>query len=314
MPTSNHFFLLREEELTLSNRILQEVANARTARVICGQGSCPARTFALMPSLMNLAVQEHTQAVLDIMPRIRKNTWWSSNRHLHVLLVKFANSQSFLVRDKIYALLGMSEDACNPEIFYPCYLKSEEEVIQDTAAFLLFGEFLGGYYPMPDLRLSDLRLPITQLAGKVLAWTLEQLEASAPRWRSVKQTVRLLARHLNERRSDPAEVLMTVAKKYGEAGKVGDLLSDGDTELFFYVMRGLPWRLCVTMVRRQAGSVVSLGHYVLIRYSTTRPSRELIESGDDGWDLGKSPPLPSNHQAKLGHISEVLPRPIEANH
>ncbi|KAK3292342.1 heterokaryon incompatibility protein-domain-containing protein [Chaetomium fimeti] len=286
--------------------ILQEVANARTARVLCGRGSCPARTFALMPSLMKLAVNEHTQAVLDIMPRIRQNTWWSSNRHLHVLLAKFADSQSFLVRDRIYALLGMSEDACNPETFYPCYQKSEEEVIRDTASFLLFRGSLGKYDPMPHLRLSDLCLPITQLAGNVLIWTLEQLEASEPRWASGRETATLLARHLNERRFEPADVLMMVAKKYGEAKRVNDILLDGDTELFFHVVVSIPWRLCVTMVRRQAGPVVSLGHYVLVRYSITPPPREFMESGEDwspqGWR--------STHQAIPEYTPEASPIPI----
>lgn len=133
-----------------------------------------------MPSLMKLVVPKHTQAVLDIMPRIRQNTWWSSNRNLHVLLVKFADSQSSLARDKIYALLGMSDDACNPETFYPCYLKSDEQVIRDTARFLLCREVLGSHIPMPDLQLSDLWLPITQLAGKVLIWALERSADETP--------------------------------------------------------------------------------------------------------------------------------------
>ena len=294
--------IIEKQELTVSDRILQEVANARTARVLCGKGSCPARTFALMPSLMQLAVRKHTQAVLDIMPRIRRNTWWSSGRNLHTLLVKFANSQSTLERDKIYALLGMSEDASNSETFYPCYLKSEEEVIRDTATFLLCGEVPTRPFLMPDLRLSDLCLPIAQLAGRVLVWVLDQLGAWANRQRGrllaeetaeetaeesvllVGATATLLARHLNKGRFEAVDVLMIVAKKYGEAKHVADILSDGDARLFFHV-DGSPWRLCVTIVDprlKAARPVVYLGDFLSIESSMNRPPKKFIERGHSG--------------------------------
>jgi hypothetical protein len=258
-----------------------------------------------MPSLMKLDVEEHTQAVLDIMPRIRQNTWWSSNRNLHVLLIKFADSQSFLVRDKIYALLGMSEDACSPERFYPCYLKSEEEVIRDTATFLLCGEVPDRPLPMPDLRLSDLCLPITQLAGKVLVWALEQNKTSTTRWGSgneMQVTATLIARHLNKGRFEATDVLMMVAKKYGEAKRIADILSSGDTELFFHVSVGFPWRLCVTIVGPQleeAGPVNSLGYFVLINCSTRRPAKTCIEKGDDSLDFEKRRPLLEDFDVRI---------------
>ena len=255
-----------------------------------------------MPSLMNVDVEEHTQAVLDIMPRIRQNTWWSSNRNLHVLLIKFAHSQSFLVRDRIYALLGMSEDACNPETFYPCYLKSEKEVIEDTATFLLFGEVPDRPVPMPYLRQSDLWLPITRLAGTILIWALEQAKASTAKWGSaigVEVTATLIARHLNKGRFEATDVLMMVAQRYGEAKRIADILSNGDTELFFHVTVGFPWRLCVTIVGQQleeeeAALAAIFGDFVLIRCSTRRPPTTCIERGDDSLDLGRRRPLPEN--------------------
>ncbi|KAH6651851.1 heterokaryon incompatibility protein-domain-containing protein, partial [Truncatella angustata] len=116
--------------------ILQEVAKARTAKILCGIFSCPARTFAQMPSLMGLKITEHTQAVLDIMSRTRKNSWWSRKRYLHFLLIKFEKSHASVVRDKVYASLGMSEDVGNPERFYPCYQKTDNQVFRDTVCFL----------------------------------------------------------------------------------------------------------------------------------------------------------------------------------
>lgn len=154
--------------------ILQEVTKARSARVMSGSLSCPARTFALMPSLMGLDVDQHTQAVLDIMPRLRTTTWWLSNRRLHTLLTKFADSQASQGRDKVYALLGMSEDACDPKIFYPCYRISNDEVIRDTLSFLLFKKILDSSYLFPVLNIAELSLPIIQLVGKTLEWTLSE--------------------------------------------------------------------------------------------------------------------------------------------
>ncbi len=57
------------------------------------------------------------------MPRFRRNAWWTSERHIHILLNKFAESKATNPRDKVYALLGMSEDAHDSERFYPCYEK-----------------------------------------------------------------------------------------------------------------------------------------------------------------------------------------------
>jgi hypothetical protein len=243
---------------------------------------------------MKLAVQEHTQAVLDIMPRIRRNSWWSSNRNLHVLLVKFANSQSFLARDKIYALLGMSEDACDPEIFYPCYLKSEGEVIRGTASFLLFGEFRR--FPMPDLQLAHLSIPIAQLAAKVLIWAVDQQSSWALGQRSGssgEDTAALMARQLNKGRYGAPDVLMVLAKTYGGSKTVAGILSGGDIELFWHVELGVPWHLHITVVDPQVGPrhLTSLGQFVVIRSSPRCPPSGCLERGDDSftssWDSHK---------------------------
>ncbi|KAI5467693.1 heterokaryon incompatibility protein-domain-containing protein [Mariannaea sp. PMI_226] len=199
--------------------ILQEVAMARKARILCGPHSCPARTFALMPFLMGLEVDEHAQSVLDIMPRFRDNTWWSSSRCLHDLLVKFSRSEATEKRDKIYALLGMSEDAHDSARFYPSYQKTEKEVYRDTASFLIFGEVLGhNHFNFPDFTLQELCLPIIQLAEKTLSSILGQEDMGGP---PALRTVRRLMLPLNEGKLKMSDILLSLAKKQEEMIKAG---------------------------------------------------------------------------------------------
>ncbi|KAH7374686.1 heterokaryon incompatibility protein-domain-containing protein [Plectosphaerella cucumerina] len=120
--------------------VLQEVASARAASVLCGSRSISAAIFALMPSFLGLKVDSHIQAVLDILPgHSRQESWWNKRRDLHFLLKKFASSETSEPRDKIYALLGMSSDASDVNVFRPNYDISFEEVLRHTLIFLLFG-------------------------------------------------------------------------------------------------------------------------------------------------------------------------------
>jgi hypothetical protein len=148
--------------------VLQEVAMARSARILCGPSSCPARTFSLMPSFFEVLTTEHSQAVLDLMPRIRSNSWWASDRTLHNLLVKFQHSQATDPRDMIYALLSMSADARDPTRFYPSYEIGGDRVYVNTMCFLIFGRWHGPrFWQPPRIQFADLSLP--------LAGTIEKL-------------------------------------------------------------------------------------------------------------------------------------------
>jgi len=119
--------------------ILQEIANARVATIHCGTKSVSARIFAQFPSIIGLEPNSHCQAVLDIMPGLsRKESWWGQDRNLHNLLMKFRKSEATDQRDVIYALLGISLDACQSDILIPDYTKSLHEVVWDTTSFLLF--------------------------------------------------------------------------------------------------------------------------------------------------------------------------------
>ncbi|PMD45987.1 HET-domain-containing protein, partial [Hyaloscypha variabilis F] len=118
--------------------ILQEIANARVATIHCGECSVSARTFAQVPSIIGFQPDTHSQAVLDIMPGpSRKESWWGQNRNLLNLLIKFRGSKATDDRDMIYALLGISLDACQSDVLFPDYKKSLQQVIQDATSFLL---------------------------------------------------------------------------------------------------------------------------------------------------------------------------------
>ncbi|CAN9252770.1 unnamed protein product [Alternaria alternata] len=137
--------------------VLQEIANAKKATIWCGTKSIRARTFALAPSLISVKPERHCQAVLDIMPgRLREKTWWSESRDLYNLLLKFRESKASDPRDKVYALLGISSDACDADGLRPDYTKDLQRVLRDTSLFL-FGPSDVSYETMPQL-LEDLTL------------------------------------------------------------------------------------------------------------------------------------------------------------
>ncbi|KAK4043350.1 heterokaryon incompatibility protein-domain-containing protein [Parachaetomium inaequale] len=243
--------------------ILQEVANARTARILCGPSSCPARSFALMPSLMNLAVDQHTQAVLDIMPRVRRQTWWSSDRQLHVLLNKFAGSEALLKRDMIYALLGVSEDACNPATFYPCYEKTNYEVFRDTMSSLLFGEILGSIIPrgLQIPRLPNSRAP-----------NIDLIDLRSPR---SLMAVAFLSYHISEGWLDAAGLLLYLTPRYLRDEQISRMLRNkkvditvgfdtGSDRFVFTITGGSVWR----------PDAIPVGHRAEIRISPSEPSAE----------------------------------------
>lgn len=119
--------------------VIQEVALAKRATVVCGWSSTPASSFALMPGLLQVEVPERTQAVLDVMPgplRNGENSWWKEKRDLSTLLQKFGSSASSRARDRIYALLGISSE---PQAIKPKYEGDEQDVVEDVLKFLVFG-------------------------------------------------------------------------------------------------------------------------------------------------------------------------------
>jgi Heterokaryon incompatibility protein (HET) len=123
--------------------IIQETANARAAEIVCGTKSITTRIFARAPSLLNITLDHHSlhyQPLLEIMPSpLRNSSWWAKNRRpdLKTILDKFRSSDATDPRDKIYALLGISSDACDVDRLVPDYEKLEEDIVFDTCSFLL---------------------------------------------------------------------------------------------------------------------------------------------------------------------------------
>lgn len=91
--------------------ILQEVASARAAMVLCGRNAISARLFTMIPSAFDIKISQRCQAVLDIMPGpSRKHSWWAERRDLRTLLSRFSTSEATDERDKVYALMGICSD------------------------------------------------------------------------------------------------------------------------------------------------------------------------------------------------------------
>jgi hypothetical protein len=94
--------------------IIQETVNAQVAEIVCGKEFVSASTFARIPSLLKIDTNDHCKAILEIMPGLRHSSWWVEKRNLHTLLDKFRDSDATEDHDKIYALLGISSDADEP--------------------------------------------------------------------------------------------------------------------------------------------------------------------------------------------------------
>jgi ankyrin repeat protein len=124
--------------------IVQEVANARRATVMCGWKSVSARIFAVVPTVLDMTVTASRRVIFDIMPGpSRKHSWWIEERDLYTLLVKFRLSKASDGRDNIYALLGISSAAYSPSTLAPDYSKDLTAVIQTTIDFVVGARFFG---------------------------------------------------------------------------------------------------------------------------------------------------------------------------
>ncbi|KAL0472944.1 heterokaryon incompatibility protein domain-containing protein [Neurospora intermedia] len=156
--------------------ILQEVASAKRATILCGSKAIPSRGFSLLPFLLKVELDSHTEAVLDIFPGYRrKETWWGKTQNLETLLQKFGTSEATDHRDKIYALLGISSDARASNILRPDYEVSLRRAICHTISFLLFGE---AYDPparlLPEyLGFATFLRTLPKLPDYILGWALQ---------------------------------------------------------------------------------------------------------------------------------------------
>lgn len=168
--------------------VVQEAASARGVFFMCGGHAIVARIFFDLAFLLEVLAKNQARAILDVLPGRRAwESWWNQNRELRTLLVKFQNCEATDERDKVYALLGISSDACLGNAFPPDYEKPMQEVVQNTISFLLFGELVDlDAHPLPCWILvqvihggtdSNERTPLP-LACSVFRWALENAAIS----------------------------------------------------------------------------------------------------------------------------------------
>ncbi|KAF2120291.1 heterokaryon incompatibility protein-domain-containing protein [Lophiotrema nucula] len=152
--------------------IIQEVANARSAQIVCGTKSVSAHIFAVTPALLEVKPPPHYQAILDIMPGpTRAWSWWNRKHDLHTLLLKFGGSEASDPRDMVYALLGISSDGGSTDTLVPDYEKSLRRVIHDTLAFLLrLDNGKCSRPPLPPWTLPDLLQDLESLGNATIMW------------------------------------------------------------------------------------------------------------------------------------------------
>ena len=133
--------------------ILQEVANSRDAVLACGTRTVSARVFALIPSVLTISIDQHTQAVLDLLPGLsREGSWWSQKPDLLTLINKFNSSEASDKRDMVYALLALSSDAHNTDLFRADYTISLQQTLKKALGYLLYYSY--------DVNLTNTEFPL----------------------------------------------------------------------------------------------------------------------------------------------------------
>ncbi|KAK6857828.1 hypothetical protein PG995_005527 [Apiospora arundinis] len=156
--TSSHisrvFWQLLERPWFKRVWVLQEAACARIATVVCGRHSVSSRTFAMMydlvdgPSRIGYRLETQAKAVLDVMPGPRRrSSWYSHDRRLATLLDKFKYSSASVELDLVYALLGISSDVSDPDLFRPDYSISTEDDIKVHPKTVLAYRIMSERYP-----------------------------------------------------------------------------------------------------------------------------------------------------------------------
>lgn len=163
--------------------IIQEVASAKYGWVLGAQldqdyllASVPMRTFALLPSILKSKPTEHTQAILDVMPRAgqRRDGWWKSEPDLVTLLRKFKGSKCEKPQDSVYALLGICSDKSAKGILEPDYNLPLDTFLRNTLSYLLFGDVLDlEKYKLPAIAMWKEASNDSHVTRLALLWALE---------------------------------------------------------------------------------------------------------------------------------------------
>jgi ankyrin repeat protein len=163
--------------------IIQEVAQARTAEVLCGAQSIPVRIFAVTASMLEMKTEHHCQAILDIMPGpSRETSWWAGQRDLRTLVYKFRKSKRSDPRDAIYSLLGISSDKKVANFPTPDYSESERTLIFKTLTyFVRFDGIKVTRNDLPWWRLDHFLEDMPWLESEIFKWMVVQGRMDVPK-------------------------------------------------------------------------------------------------------------------------------------
>jgi ankyrin repeat protein len=156
--------------------IIQEVAQARTAEVMCGAQSTSARIFAVTASLLKMETEHHCQAILDIMPGpSRETSWWARKRDLRTLLYKFRKSKRSDARDAVYSLLGVSSDKNADDFPSPDYSGSERNsILKSLQYFVRFNGIEVDRHDLPWWRMDHFLEDMPWLESELFKWMVVQ--------------------------------------------------------------------------------------------------------------------------------------------
>ncbi|KAH8665926.1 heterokaryon incompatibility protein-domain-containing protein [Tricladium varicosporioides] len=294
--------------------ILQEVANATTAVVCCGTKSVLARIFALAPLLTGVQPNPHSQAVLDIMPGLSKDSWWSQKRDLYTLLVKFNGCKASDPRDMIYALLGITSDVCDSNHLRADYTKDTQQVIRDVSLFL-FGQTNLDYRTMSEFLCNITSLNIEYIS-RVAKWesarevadflerrggevkiTEAVVEAAARNWKSGKEVIAFLL----ERRGGEFKITEDVLK-----AAAGNWESGTEVIVLLLEERGGEVKITEDVLKAAAGNWDSGTEVVACllerRGDEVKITKDVVEAASTNSKSGKGVmALLQRHEALQGH-------------
>jgi ankyrin repeat protein len=163
--------------------IIQEVAQAQKAEVMCGAQSISARIFAVTAMSLEMEPEHHCRAILDIMPGpSRESSWWAGQRDLRTLLYKFRNSNKSDVRDAIYSLLGICSDKSVANFPTPDYGSTERDIIFKTLQyFVRFNGIEVNRYDLPWWRMDHFLDDMPWLEGEIFKWMVVQGPMDVPK-------------------------------------------------------------------------------------------------------------------------------------
>ncbi|KAL6895149.1 heterokaryon incompatibility domain-containing protein [Trichoderma evansii] len=203
--------------------ILQEVANARSAIVCCGNREIMANTFAIAPFIFGVKPTVHCQSVIDIMPGPwRKTSWWSEKPCLYTLLLRFGETEASEPRDLIYALKAIATDSdSGSSILTPDYEKPEYRLVIDIVGYLLGFKYDKGLFSNVNTTIKDVIKNLEKIKNHLLkkaakAADIERLEGifRAPGVKIPEGTIPLVAEY--DTTGEMMKLLLSYRKKESE--------------------------------------------------------------------------------------------------